>query len=170
MWIEKEEKPTKYFCSLESRQYVSKLIPKLYNEDGSIVSNTKDILEKQVNFYSNLYSNSDRASDLEAEQYLNCLEGPKLSETNASQLEGKRTYKELANSLNQMKNNKSPGLDGFSAEFFKFFLPKCFILRSINEAVDNGNLSISQRRGVITCLQKETSLDFMLKIGVQFRS
>ena len=58
-WIEEGEKPTKYFCSLESRQYRSKRIPKLYNEGGSIVSDTKDILEKQVNFYSNLYTNSE---------------------------------------------------------------------------------------------------------------
>ena len=37
---------------------------------------------------------------------------------NSSLLEGKITSKELANSLSQMKNNKSPGLDGF-----KFFWP-----------------------------------------------
>ena len=85
-----------------------------------------------------------------------------MSETNASLLEGKITYKELANSLNQMKNNKSPGLDRFSVEFFKFFWPnlKYFILRSKNELVDNGNLSISQRRGVITCLPKRDKSRF----------
>ena len=81
-WIEEGKKPTKYFCSLESRQYVSKLIPKLYNEDGSIASDTKDILEKQVNFYSNLYTNSERASNLEMEQYLNRLEGSIRRENN----------------------------------------------------------------------------------------
>ena len=56
-------------------------------------------------------------------------------------------------------------MDGFSVEFFKFFWPnlKYFILRSINESVDNGNLSISQRRGVITCLPKGDKSRFYLK-------
>ena len=63
-----------------------------------------------------------------------------------------------------MKNNKSPGLDGFSVEFFKFFWSnlKYFILRSRNESVVNGNLSICQRRGVITCLLKGDKSRFFI--------
>jgi hypothetical protein len=37
-------------------------------------------------------------------------------------LEGEITYAELTASINRMKNEKkSPGLDGFTSEFFKFF-------------------------------------------------
>lgn len=54
----------------------------------------------------------------------------------------------------KMKNNKSPGSDGFSAEFFKFFFKdlKIFIKNAINEGYDLGGLSITQRQGLITCL------------------
>lgn len=55
-----------------------------------------------------------------------------------------------------MKNNKSPGSDGFSAEFFKFFYSdiKSFIKRAINEGYREGKLSVTQRQGLITCLPK----------------
>jgi hypothetical protein len=36
-------------------------------------------------------------------------------------LEGEITYAELTASIKRMKNEKSPGLDGFTSEFFKFF-------------------------------------------------
>ena len=55
-----------------------------------------------------------------------------------------------------MKNNKSPGSDGFSAEFFKFFYNdiKTFIKRAINEGYREGKLSVTQKQGLITCLPK----------------
>ena len=51
-----------------------------------------------------------------------------------------------------MKIEKSPGLDGFTVEFFKFFWTdlKFFILRSINYGYHTGSLSVTQKQGVIT--------------------
>ena len=53
-----------------------------------------------------------------------------------------------------MKNYKSPGLDGFTVEFFKFFWADVgqFILRSLNYGYRNGSLNITQKQGVITCI------------------
>ena len=48
----------------------------------------------------------------------------KLSDEEAQTLEGKITYAELLHALKQMKNEKSPGLDGYTAEFFNFFLDR----------------------------------------------
>ena len=55
-----------------------------------------------------------------------------------------------------MKNEKTPGLDGFSVEFFKFIWTdlKFFIFRSINYGYHSGLLSVTQTQGVITCLPK----------------
>ena len=56
-----------------------------------------------------------------------------------------------------MKNDKSPGLDGFTVEFFKLFWLDLgnFILRSLNFGYNNGNLSVTQKQGIITCLPKQ---------------
>ena len=55
-----------------------------------------------------------------------------------------------------MKNNKSPGSDGYTAEFFKMFWSDIgdFIIRSINNGYKQTILSITQRQGIITCLPK----------------
>jgi hypothetical protein len=55
-----------------------------------------------------------------------------------------------------MKDEKSPGLDGYTVEFFKYFWKDLsyFILRSLNYAYTVCNLSITQKQGVITCLPK----------------
>ena len=48
-------------------------------------------------------------------------------------------------------------MDGFTVKFFKFFWLDLgnFILRSLNFGYNNGNLSVTQKQGVITCLQKQ---------------
>ena len=64
-----------------------------------------------------------------------------------------------------MKNNKSPGLDGFPVEFFKCFWTDIghFILQSLNYGYRNGSLSITQKQGVITCIRKQNKSRINLK-------
>ena len=57
-----------------------------------------------------------------------------------------------------MKNNKTPGIDGFPAEFMKEFFKefwddvKIFILRAVIESYFKGILPPSLRQMVISCL------------------
>ena len=55
-----------------------------------------------------------------------------------------------------MKNEKSPGSDGFTSEFFKFFWNNLgtFVIRSINYGYKTGQLSITQKLGSINCVPK----------------
>ena len=64
-----------------------------------------------------------------------------------------------------MKNEKSPGYDGFTAEFFKFFWPDMghYILNSLNDGYRKGNLSVTQRQGVSTCIPKPNKSRHLLK-------
>ena len=50
-----------------------------------------------------------------------------------------------------MNNNKSPGSDGFAADFFKFFWIDVgkFVLGSINYGYQQRKMSVTQRQGVI---------------------
>ena len=88
-----------------------------------------------------------------------------LNEDEARLLEGEITYTELTSALKNMKNSKSPGNDGFTAEFFKFFWVNLgeYILKSINFAYKHGLLSITQTQGIITCLPKPNKARNILK-------
>ena len=73
-------------------------------------------------------------TEINLKEYLKDADIPKLSDNESNQLEGHITLAELTNTLRNMKNNKSPGTDGYSCEFFKVFWKKIgnFVLRSIN--------------------------------------
>ena len=64
-----------------------------------------------------------------------------------------------------MKNDKTPGLDGYSSEFLKFFWPKLkhFILRALNYSFQLGKLPQTLRTCVITCLPKSNKSREFLK-------
>ena len=89
----------------------------------------------------------------------------KLSYLDSLKLEGEITYNELTNALKNMKNAKSPGNDGFTVEFFKFFWLDFghFILKSLNDGYRKGTLSITQKQGIITCIPKPNKSRQLLK-------
>ena len=89
----------------------------------------------------------------------------KLTIQEAEKLEGLQTYKEIAEVLFKMKHDKSPGITGFTAEFFMVFWKELghFVLRSINFCYKMGELSITQRQGIITCIPKENKPKHFLK-------
>ena len=111
------EKPTKYFLQLESRNYTNKLINKLTDENGNEFNETKNILNCQLNFHKNLFDDINFVDDTPLQNLLGKPQS-KLSDHDSSKLEGEITYIELSTALRNMKNNKSPGLDGFTVEFF----------------------------------------------------
>ena len=65
-------------------------------------------------------------------------------------------YEEVLLCLKKMKNHKSPGPDGFSSEFYKYFWKDIghFLITSFNYAFKNGHLSITQKQGIVTILPK----------------
>ena len=71
-------------------------------------------------------------------------------------LEGYLTFEECQKILETLPNEKSPGEDGFTVEFYKHFfdLVGYDLVEGLNAAYDIGQLSISQRKSVITLLPK----------------
>ena len=137
---------------------------KLIDENGTEYTTTTEILNHQKEFYENLYDDKynidGRSIDDILGENIN-----KLSNQAAEKLEGEISYSELLRALKNMKNDKSPGLDGFTVEFFKFFWIDLgnFILRSLNFGYNNGTLSVTQKQGIITCLPKQDKNRVFLK-------
>ena len=59
---EMSEKPTSYFCNLEKRNYVNKLISRVKTETGTFTDQTS-ILAELKHFYQNLYSSKVKSNN-----------------------------------------------------------------------------------------------------------
>ena len=115
-----------------------------------------DIFNEAVSFYKSLYRNNDNEIEYDIKADLSHVNIPKLNIVQSDSLEGLLNIKEVSITLENMKHDKSPGSDGFTAEFFKVFWNKLghFIVRSINYAFITNSLSITQKHGIITCIPK----------------
>ena len=73
--------------------------------------------------------------------------------------DGLLTYEECKESLDTFIVGKSPGEDGFTVEFYLTFFDLIGndLVDSLNSAYQIGELSISQRRDVISLIPKEDS-------------
>ena len=153
-WAQDGEKPSKYFCNLESRNFVDKSMHFLERENGDLIFEQEDVLCDVHNFYQQLYANRN-VTDVKLDSLLHDVD--KLSHDESISLEGLLTYQEICQALRTMKNNKSPGSDGFTVEFFKFFINDLglFLTRSINDGFCKGSMSVTQRQGVIICIPKD---------------
>lgn len=155
-WIEEGEKPTKYFLSLESRNYISKQIPRIQKDDGSIITDQFKILNEIKMFYENLYRKRETIYTEDFRLKLNKFNVTKLTKEESDSLEGPINNTEVYNFLKKMKNDKSPGPDGFTCEFFKFFWKDIgvFVTRAINNSYEIGQFSDHNKLGIITCIPK----------------
>ena len=149
LWYEEGKKPTKYFCHLENRNYVSKSINKIITDKNEEISDGDQILLELRNFYKNLYALNKKQ---ENNGNLQNLITPMLSEQMRDNLEKEIEEKEISLAVKSMKNNKSPGLDGFPIDFFKYFWKdlKFWIFRFIKEVFETNKMSLTMKRGVIT--------------------
>jgi len=154
-WIQEGEKPTNYYCNLENRNFVSKCMNTLTTQAGQHLHTQEEILSETKRHYQNLYK-SNATEEVSLNELLSNMSVPKLSDQEQESIEGNLTYSEMLNSLKRMSNNTSPGNDGFTVEFIKFFWSDIgiFLVRSINYAFETGELSVTQKQGVITCIPK----------------
>ena len=171
-WHEKGERNNKYFLNLEKRNHSRKLVSKLKLQNGSVITNQFDILEEQSKFYNSLYNSqqSDNVDQAEAGVFFNPSNIPTLSDHEQASCEGLITEIDAFKALKEFAAAKTPGTDGLTTEFLKYFWPelKALIVGSFNYAFASGSLSISQRRGIISVIPKKIKITPSLKILDQY--
>ena len=156
-WAEKGEKSNKYFLQLEKTRAKQKLMTVLELDDGTIVTDPELIMSEQIKFYQNLYKDTKVYRKASLEDFIKDVNIPKLSEEESSTCEGEITYRECVLSLRTMRNEASPGLDGLSAAFYKMFWLKLgnLVVKSLNRGFHEGQLSCTQKEGLMTLLPKK---------------
>ena len=163
-WFELGEKPTKYFFNLEKKNYEKKLIREVELENGEIISDPVQVNKGIRDFYQNMYtsktngnnSTSVHEHNQKIDGFTEGLNIPQLNEEEQESLEKDLTLEELKDALASFADNKSPGEDGFTKEFYQTFFDLIGkdLLNSYNDSFHKGSLSISQKRGSITLIPK----------------
>ena len=158
-WTEQGEKPTRYFFNMEAKNFNQKTITELENSEGVKITRHKQILQEIENFYQKLYQSEYAGSNELFTDFVHSLQLGKLSDDDKESLEGELTITECRQILKTFNFGKSSGEDGFTVEFYtKFFeLLASDLVESLNTAYSRGELSISQRRGVVTLIPKADS-------------
>ena len=163
-WYESGERDSRYFNQLMQNNKRKSTIKKIKTSDGAICCDEKRITEEIRKFYSMLYSKVEyECSDNCYNSFFQGL--PKLTEKSREYCEGSISNKECLEILKELKQNKSPGNDGFSSEFYCTFWPDIgdLVKDALNEAYRLGELSSSQKQAVITLIAKDGKDPFSLK-------
>ncbi|KAL9986830.1 hypothetical protein ACROYT_G001034 [Oculina patagonica] len=155
-------KTHKYFFNLEKTNYEKKLIREVKLENGDKTTQPKQIEKELEKFYSNMYTsknnlNSEPLGENKSfESFVEGIEIPQLNAEERDSLEYDFTFEELKEALGSFSDNKTPGEDGFTKEFYESFYDLIWrdLLNSYNAAFQSGSLFISQRRGIITLIPK----------------
>ena len=115
-WLERGEKPTRFFFQLERERSSRSSVSSVLNSDDVEVFTRREIEQAHVSFYFRLFS--EDFIDEACKQ--RCLSGIQLtlSSEQRDSCEGPLSLAEPSNALKILNLNRSLGLDGLTVEFY----------------------------------------------------
>ena len=110
-------------------------------------------------YYKKLYDEEGASRLLDNENIFNTNDIPQITDSQRDRLEQPLIEKELLTALRNLKNNKCPGSDGLSVEFYKTFWDeiKSYLHKSLLFAHETGGLSTEQKRRIISLIPKKNA-------------
>lgn len=154
-WIEEGEKSTSYFCRLEKRRQSKNSIVSLIVNDVEI-TDPKIISKKIHDFYSDLYLSNFSPNECDDffEKIINYI--PKINNELRDLCDAQLCMEELDLAVQKLKPNKSPGPDGLTGNFYKFFWNelKMLLFNALSESIEDGSLGPTMSQGLITLIPK----------------
>ena len=155
-WIEEGEVNSRYFLGLEKQIQGNNVIRKVKCKDAFVV-NDKEILNETVKFYNNLYSRTN-VNNRNIDSFFERVKPKVILNDHEKQFcDANITKEELSDIVHSLKQNKSPGLDGLTSEFYQTFWEElqCIFIRMIDESFKKGILPCSIKKAVITLIFKK---------------
>ena len=105
--------------ALEKRSAKGTVIGELRHPNGEVYSDKKNLMNIMTDFYTDLYTPSPVDESLQ-EKLLGNVDRT-LSDQQKNMLDDALSEKELQQTVYGLKDEKSPGIGGFTAEFYKKF-------------------------------------------------
>ena len=149
-------KNSRYFFNLEKRNSNLKSINRLELSNTSITEDPDAILNEMKMYYQKLYRKTTTNDSM---RYLSDVENiNKVKDEDYISMNKEITEAELLRIVKSLPNNKTPWEDGLPSEFYKMFWQdiKLCLLESYKYSYLTGNLSITQKRGILCLIPKKT--------------
>ena len=165
-WYNEGEKNTKYFLNLEKRHFRQVTISNIKINDQEFVTSDEKILIECASLYKNLFSSKSTTYDQNDTTFFPEREDESaIHEQELTVCEGALTERECLEALKDMGTEKTPGTDGLQAKFYKVFWKdiSAILFRALNYAYETGQLSVTQRRGIIKLIPKKDAEPFFIK-------
>ena len=156
-WIEDGEKCTKFFLNLEKQRSNLNTIYRVETLNDPITK-CEDILNEIKQHFEYLYKFQPTS---ENNTFFNVYTEKIVNEEDIRYLDSPITESELLSAIKKSKRCSAPGLDGLPNEIYAFFWNdiKESLMESINYSFKTGELSSSQKEGVISLIFKGKGLN-----------
>ena len=154
-WFAEGERNSKYFFSLEKTKYNAKVCNRLLS-DNEEITNHEQIVQKQVEFYATLYR-ADPTITFELQNEENIKVDNVISDEFYSY--------EVTEALKMLNNDKTPGPDGLSADFYKVFwgLLKEPFFEMLRAARNQNKIHKNMKEGILNLIPKANKDPRLLK-------
>lgn len=155
--LEQGEQPTKYFFRKLKQRKTNKALTEIENREGKKLTSKEEILGEVEQFYKNLWKKSTHENPALQDKYIENIKHLRISEEEEIQLETQITQLEIKHTLQGMENDKTPGPDGLSKEFYTRYWN--IIKKDVQELHNNaylfGGICETWKEGATTILYKK---------------
>ncbi|XP_019254452.1 PREDICTED: uncharacterized protein LOC109233132 [Nicotiana attenuata] len=153
-WIQLGDSNTKYISAVLKERSQRKQIVELNSIAGNKLTDTTEIKEEIINFYKGLMGTTAQTLPAINKQVMKT--GPVLSHAQQIFLCKEVTDKEIYECLSSIGDDKSPGVDGYNAYFFKksWNIVRTYLCEAVKNFFATGRLHRSINCTAITLIPK----------------
>ncbi|KAF7648191.1 hypothetical protein LDENG_00160580 [Lucifuga dentata] len=115
------------------------------------------IAEAFATYYRKLYKEDEPHKKEKIEVFFNSINLTRLTAEEADMMASPIKEKEIKENILKLKNNKSPGIDGFPGEYYKMFVNELtpVLCKVYNYALTEGNPPGSWSDAVVSVIHKD---------------
>ena len=155
-WYEEGEKSTKFFLNLEKTHGNQGKVRKII-VDNHEITDSINIRNNLKTFYESLFKKTLSKSLPDYDKFLENIDIPFINIHDKNLCEKDLTDSDFLEALLDMQNNKTPGNDGLTKEFYVYFWNdiKNLFIDSWKIGLREKLLSVSQRQAIIKLMEKK---------------
>lgn len=155
-YYEYGNKPSRLLAYQLKKEQTDRTIKHIRQANGQLRYDLQSIQSSFLNFYKELYT-SENPVESDIQSFLEKLSLPSLSDEDNAHLCRPVTSEEVLDTIKSLPLGKSPGLDGYPAEFYKKFWPDIepLFMPMVQDFFKKGRLPDSMKTAVISLIHKK---------------